>query len=144
MAAEKLTKARLGQIIVMMIVLVSAFIWGTITRTDEKEVYSCGLIQDRCEASIEQTKVMIIRLNTDDQTEIQFQSTQQPIGLFSVNENAQLIPLKIHHPEPDLKQNVGSKYVIPPEYMKDKANDFMFIFPQFHILFSLSGEKKVE
>lgn len=37
MAAEKLTRARLIQIIIMMVVLVSAFIWRTLDYTSESE-----------------------------------------------------------------------------------------------------------
>lgn len=54
MAAEKLTKARLIQIIVLMAVLVTAFVWRTVTYEDKSEAKGDAV---QCEISPQSCKL---------------------------------------------------------------------------------------
>jgi len=52
MAAEKLTKSRLIQIIVLMAVLISAFVWRTVTYEEvqsvEQKAIHCVISEGKC------------------------------------------------------------------------------------------------
>ncbi len=57
MAGEKLTKARLVQIIIIFIVLLSAFIWRTITHDNQQD--STALYQFNLPNNIESTNLVL-------------------------------------------------------------------------------------
>ncbi|WP_102412486.1 hypothetical protein [Vibrio cyclitrophicus] len=57
MAAQKLTKGRLVQIIVMLVILIAAFTWRTVTY-DNYETVSC-IISKPCEFGIDKHNVLI-------------------------------------------------------------------------------------
>ncbi|MDK9735801.1 hypothetical protein KI655_00685 [Vibrio sp. D404a] len=57
MAAQKLTKDRLVQIIVMLSILLAAFTWRTVTYTDNETV-DC-ILSNPCEITIDKYNVMV-------------------------------------------------------------------------------------
>ena len=57
MAAQKLTKGRLVQIIVMLIILIAAFTWRTVTY-DNNETVSC-IVSKPCEFGIDNNNVCV-------------------------------------------------------------------------------------
>ncbi|MEZ8548941.1 hypothetical protein BCV29_03020 [Vibrio cyclitrophicus] len=57
MAAQKLTKGRLVQIIVMLVILIAAFTWRTVTYNNDKTV-NC-IISKPCEFGIDKHNVLI-------------------------------------------------------------------------------------
>ena len=63
MAAEKLTRARLIQIIFLMVVLISAFTWRTLTYEPTSSVNppvkSCDLTLKKCEIILEEKLVVV-------------------------------------------------------------------------------------
>lgn len=52
MAAEKLTTGRLIQILVVMTVLITAFIWRTLEHSDEKNKQECLLVAGSCSVTV--------------------------------------------------------------------------------------------
>lgn len=52
MAAEKLTTGRLVQILVVMTVLVTAFIWRTVDYSNTQETLKCSVVAGSCSVSI--------------------------------------------------------------------------------------------
>ncbi|MGF1873135.1 hypothetical protein [Photobacterium indicum] len=65
MAAEKLTKSRLIQIIVLMAVLISAFVWRTVTyeegQSAEQKTTHCVISEEKC-LIVEQSETADITL----------------------------------------------------------------------------------
>ncbi|OEE82257.1 hypothetical protein A1OQ_04240 [Enterovibrio norvegicus FF-162] len=59
MAAEKLTTARLIQILVVMAVLIAAFVWRTIDYSSSKNTLTCTMLADECQVSLKGEKVHI-------------------------------------------------------------------------------------
>ncbi|CAV18621.1 MULTISPECIES: hypothetical protein [Vibrio] len=57
MAAQKLTKGRLVQIIVMLVILIAAFTWRTVTY-DNDETVNC-IISKPCQITIDKHNVLI-------------------------------------------------------------------------------------
>lgn len=67
MAAEKLTRARLIQIIFLMVVLISAFTWRTLTyepiSSVNPPIKSCDLTNEKCEITLDK-KIITIDFST--------------------------------------------------------------------------------
>ncbi|MEH0740970.1 hypothetical protein H4F05_05530 [Vibrio cholerae] len=71
MAAQKLTRGRFAQIIIMLTLLLTAFFWRTITHTDAIEVVcelkpACTFVveNDRFTAKFEANEIIITKPNT--------------------------------------------------------------------------------
>lgn len=62
MAAQKLTKGRLVQIIIMLSLLIVAFTWRTINYKDEKNI-TCKL-GETCEFQINETNLLVTNYST--------------------------------------------------------------------------------
>ncbi|HAS6349416.1 hypothetical protein LZU85_14240 [Vibrio sp. IRLE0018] len=61
MPAQKLTKARLAQIIIMLTILVAAFIWRSLSYQPVKTI-DCSQ-KSRCELTLEGEKITFYRIN---------------------------------------------------------------------------------
>ena len=61
MPAQKLTKARLAQIILMLSLLIVAFVWRTMSYQSLQTISCSG--KEMCEFTIEGTKIVITRIN---------------------------------------------------------------------------------
>lgn len=88
MAAEKLTKGRLAQIIILMIVLITAFIWRTVTYTEkpiDKSAITCSLNIGQCNF-VDNNETMQLILKTSDP------KPKKPIALELIASNVQQIP----------------------------------------------------
>lgn len=57
MAAQKLTKGRLVQIIIMLVILIAVFTWRTVTYVNDKTI-DC-IVSKPCQFGIEQHNVLI-------------------------------------------------------------------------------------
>jgi len=64
MAAEKLTKLRLIQIFIMMLVLVTAFIWRTLTYDKQENVCT---VPNNCTVSASSAIIDVVFINSDDE-----------------------------------------------------------------------------
>lgn len=81
MAAEKLTKARLIQIFIMMLVLVSAFIWRTLTHEKRENVCT---VPNNCTVSISSVIIDVVFLNTDEESFTYYLKSQEIIDISIV------------------------------------------------------------
>ncbi|CAH1596122.1 hypothetical protein [Vibrio rotiferianus] len=91
MAAQKLTKARLAQILIMLSVLIGAFFWRTFTYETSRDV-DCSQKQ-RCDVTIGQSKITINKSSNG----------------FSI-ESTEIDSLKIDLNQSGRFINVGDKY----------------------------------
>ncbi|KXF80590.1 hypothetical protein [Enterovibrio coralii] len=66
MAAEKLTTARLVQILVVLAVLITAFTWRTLDYSPESKELSCVLKDQSCSVSIKDDTVVISVIKQED------------------------------------------------------------------------------
>ncbi|HDZ9461962.1 hypothetical protein [Vibrio cholerae] len=64
MAAEKLTKARLAQILITLLVLISAFLWRTFSH-ESGTLITCGM-EKPCQFDIEGERVTVSQLGSRD------------------------------------------------------------------------------
>ncbi|EGR4141812.1 hypothetical protein DDN51_05335 [Vibrio cholerae] len=64
MAAEKLTKARLAQILITLLVLISAFLWRTFSH-ESGTLITCGM-EKPCQFDIEGKRVTVSQLGSRD------------------------------------------------------------------------------
>ncbi|MDR9826833.1 hypothetical protein RCJ22_14575 [Vibrio sp. FNV 38] len=64
MAAEKLTKGRIAQILVTMIVLIVAFWWRTYDYVDNNEVSKTCRVDDVCSINEELTNIQLSRIDS--------------------------------------------------------------------------------
>ena len=91
MPAQKLTKARLAQILIMLSVLIGAFFWRTFTHESVNSV-DCSQ-KERCDVTIEGE---IITINRDSMG-ISLETTESSTLKIDLNQSGQFI-------------NVGDKY----------------------------------
>lgn len=87
MAAEKLTKARLAQILFMMVVLVIAFTWRSVTHSN-KEVL-CDAEQN-CTVQIDQLKIELEWQGTSKTYRLPLLKSNQDLTFKSVGSNAEI------------------------------------------------------
>ncbi|WP_407333102.1 hypothetical protein [Enterovibrio sp. 27052020O] len=59
MAAEKLTTARLIQILVVMTVLIAAFVWRTLDYSVPKNIFQCEMVANSCHVPMKGKEVSI-------------------------------------------------------------------------------------
>ncbi|KPA51134.1 hypothetical protein VT25_19995 [Photobacterium leiognathi subsp. mandapamensis] len=106
MAAEKLTRGRLIQILVLMTVLISAFIWRTVTytSTDQEEkvdgdVKTCSLNTENCQYSLldKTVEVSLLTKQLSAQSPIKLQVSNinvKPVGVVAgVSMNMGTVPV---------------------------------------------------
>ncbi|TQQ51249.1 hypothetical protein FXE34_10065 [Vibrio cholerae] len=108
MAAEKLTKARLVQILVTLLVLISAFLWRTFSH-ESVTLITCGM-EKPCQFDIEGKRVTVSQLVSQDVPKFSIEpwdeqwsidvngSTEYQSGVLFLSPKAQNnIELKINH-----------------------------------------------
>ncbi|MFA0077865.1 hypothetical protein AB4427_06885 [Vibrio artabrorum] len=79
MAAQKLTKARLVQIIIMLAVLITAFIWRTINH-ESNETIKC-IVSKPCEIGTDKHSILIL------DNDLGYSIKASEIGAFSIGYN---------------------------------------------------------
>ncbi|MCG3863453.1 MULTISPECIES: hypothetical protein [unclassified Photobacterium] len=85
MAAEKLTRGRLIQIVVLMTILISAFIWRTVTYTNSEDEISVENRVKTCQLDTENCQYLIDNKNVNVQLLTKELSAQAPIRLQITN-----------------------------------------------------------
>ncbi|MDA9556106.1 hypothetical protein N9R79_01200 [Vibrio sp.] len=91
MAAQPLTKGRLAQIIIMMIVLIVAFIWRTFEHTEERHIeqqYTCAL-KPNCVLKIDNSTLSIKQMS-EEEFSISVKSNENWIFIQSDTEQVKL------------------------------------------------------
>jgi len=94
MAAQKLTKGRLVQIVLMMVVLIAAFTWRTVTYDDHYSA-TCKLI-DSCEINIDSHNILLSKhkdgflIETSESTTFAF-SVENASEISSLDEQVWLV-----------------------------------------------------
>ncbi|EIF2702999.1 hypothetical protein Q4905_004119 [Vibrio alginolyticus] len=91
MPAQKLTKARLAQILIMLSVLISAFFWRTFTHESVNSV-DCSQ-KERCDVTIEGE---IITINRDSMG-ISLETTESSTLKIDLNQSGNFINLNEKH-----------------------------------------------
>ncbi|MEZ9425550.1 hypothetical protein [Vibrio lentus] len=109
MAAQKLTKGRLVQIIVMLVVLIAAFTWRTVTY-DHSETINC-IISKPCQMTIDKHNVLISDNN------LGYLIETSKTGKFIISYDGKGI----------LEKNEASNWVLKTT---DKASSITITFPQ--------------
>ncbi|CZF79405.1 hypothetical protein [Grimontia marina] len=70
MAAEKLTTGRLVQILVVMAVLITAFIWRTLEHNEPATMVKCSVVVGACSVSLNAETIEIKTENQDDNSRV--------------------------------------------------------------------------
>lgn len=89
MPAQKLTKARLAQIIFMLALLIIAFVWRTMSYQSLQTINCSG--KEICEFTIESTKIVIKRINgqikvqTDENSTLKIDLDQNASDAYAVS-----------------------------------------------------------
>lgn len=109
MAAQKLTKGRLVQIIGMLVILIAAFTWRTVTY-DNNETVSC-IISKPCEFGIDNHNVLI----SGDSSGYSIETSKTGKFIISYDENG------------ILEENKASGWALKTT---DKASSITITFPQ--------------
>ncbi|MFA0553308.1 hypothetical protein AB4538_20910 [Vibrio lentus] len=109
MAAQKLTKGRLVQIIVMLVILIAAFTWRTVTY-DQDETINC-IVSKPCQITIDKHNVLI----SDNNLGYLIETSKTGKFIISYDENG------------ILEENKASNWALKTT---DKASSITIIFPQ--------------
>ncbi len=115
MAAQKLTQARLVQIMFMMALLISAFIWRTVEYKQTSNVEPCDFRMNICTLAIDGARLTIQKetlskeiyyvINTDKDMNLEFKTSNNQADVkikvgkpyeLKINENDKLIDFKIN------------------------------------------------
>jgi hypothetical protein len=87
MAAEKLTKGRLAQILFMMAVLIIAFVWRSVTHSNNEII--CTQYED-CTVDINDQKLTFIWQNELAMYHVNIVPSKDELSIQSMNSNATL------------------------------------------------------
>lgn len=110
MPAQKLTKARLAQILIMLSVLVGAFLWRTFTHETPKSI-DCSQ-KERCELTISGERITINR----DSKGISIETLESSTLKIDLDQSGGFINVK------DINQNIEWKSISPSKVIKLSVN----------------------
>ncbi|MBE1274426.1 hypothetical protein [Enterovibrio baiacu] len=126
MAAEKLTTGRLVQILVVMSVLITAFIWRTMNYSSNETVLICQMSAGACSVSVDSDTVDIRLFKQGDGTqELAITSRVEPTHLRvdSEQKNNELMQKEI------ARDNSETTYIyVLPESVKTGSNQKLILF----------------
>lgn len=121
MAAQKLTKGRLVQIIVMLVILIAAFTWRTVTY-DNNETVNC-IVSKPCEFGIDNHNVLISADN------LGYSIETSKTGKFIISYNESGI----------LEEKAPSNWLLQTD---DNSSSITVTFPQQISTFSVNLSKE--
>ncbi|MFN1550897.1 hypothetical protein [Vibrio natriegens] len=110
MPAQKLTKARLAQILIMLSVLVGAFLWRTFTHETPKSI-DCSQ-KERCELTISGERITINR----DSKGISIETLESSTLKIDLDQLGEFINVK------DINKNIEWKSISPSKVIKLSVN----------------------
>ncbi|PMN88235.1 hypothetical protein [Enterovibrio norvegicus] len=126
MAAEKLTTGRLVQILVVMSVLITAFIWRTMNYSSNETALICQISVGACSVSLESHTVDIHILKQEDGEEsLAVTSRVKPINLRVDSERGNNVILQ----QEIARDNSDTTYIyVLPESVKTGPNQKLILF----------------
>ncbi|MDD1780720.1 hypothetical protein LRP49_05830 [Enterovibrio sp. ZSDZ35] len=86
MAAEKLTTARLVQILVVLSILIGAFVWRTIEYSPQTNKLACELVAQTCSVSVNgETVIIVVNKQGDSLSGLEITANRKPTSLTLTN-----------------------------------------------------------